>query len=273
MRIGVVHVTTEAASGPYTKMITSNLERAKADGTEIVHRYVQHLRRATDTAIAYPTLRNKVDIVTEVVTLEREGVDAVLVACSGDPAVAEARSVVDIPVVGPMEAAMGLVVGYGWRFGILTVADRTWSSWLEQVVVSYGFTTRYGGQRQLATPTAKIFTDGFENPSLVRADIEARAQELAAIGVDAVLIGSAGLSTFATYTGISQTSDPVMPIFDVISVGLKVAELRAELATKLAIPAVSRCGWYAEFDTRNRERVDAVFSSTESQLPLADRSS
>ena len=40
MKIGVVHVTTEAASGPYTALITANLERAKADGTEIVHRYV-----------------------------------------------------------------------------------------------------------------------------------------------------------------------------------------------------------------------------------------
>jgi len=274
VRVGVVHVNTEIASGPYTELITSNLEKAKADGTEIVHRYVQHLRRATDTAIAYPTLLNKVDVVTQIVALERDGVDAVLVACSGDPGVAEARSVVDIPVVGPMEAAMGLVVGYGWRFGILTVADRTWSSWLEQMVVSYGFSTRYGGQRQLVTPTAKIFTEGFENPDLVRADIEARAKELASMGgVDAALIGSAGLSTFATYTGISQTTDPVMPIFDVISVGLKVAELRAELARKLSVPAVSRTGWYSEFDRSNRERVDALFGWAEPHFSLTNRRS
>lgn len=263
MKIGVVHVNTEAASGPYTELITSNLERAKADGTDLVHRYVEHLRRATDTAIAYPTLLNKVDVVTQIVALEADGVDAVLVACSGDPGVAEARSLVHIPVVGPMEAAMGLVVGYGWRFGILTVADRTWSSWLEQMVVSYGFSARYGGQRQLETPTAVIFTEGFDNPDIVRADIEARAREFASLGVDAILIGSAGLSTFATYTGISSTADPEMPIFDVISAGLKVAELRAELKQKLGVPAVSRAGWYSEFDARNRDRVNALFGWAE----------
>jgi allantoin racemase len=263
MKIGVVHVNTGEASGPYTELITTNLERAKADGTELVHRYVRHLRRATDTAIAYPTLLNKVDVVTEMVALEEDGCDAVLVACSGDPGVAEARTLLNIPVIGPMEAAMGLVLGYGWRFGILTVDDRTWSSWLEQVVVSAGLSSRYGGQRQLVTPTAKIFTEGFDNPDMVRDDINARAREFADMGVDAILIGSAGLSTFATYTGISKTEDPVMPIFDVISVGLKVAELRAELTAKLGVPVVSRAGWYSEYKGKDRDRVDALFGWTE----------
>ena len=259
MRIGVVHVNTQEASGPYTELITSNLERAKAEGTELVHRYVRHLRRATDTAIAYPTLLNKVDVVNEMVRLEEDGVDAVMVACSGDPGVQEGRTLLRIPVVGPMEAAMGLVLGYGWRFGILTVDDRTWSSWLEQMVVSCGLSTRYGGLRQLVTPTAKIFTEGFENPGLVRDDIQARAREFATMGVDAILIGSAGLSTFATYTGISATEDPEMPIFDVISVGLKVAELRAELHAKLGVPVVSRAGWYSEYAPKDRDRVNQLF--------------
>src|ERR1700676_2672199 len=99
MKIGVVHVTAEAVSGPYTELITANLERAKADGTEIVHRFVGHLRRATDTALAYPTLLNKVDVIAEMVKLERAGVDAVFVACSGDTGVAEARGLLQIPVV------------------------------------------------------------------------------------------------------------------------------------------------------------------------------
>jgi allantoin racemase len=259
MKIGVIHVNTEATSGPYFEMISANLERAKADGTELVHRFVRHLRRATDTALAYPTLLNKVDVINEMVRLEGEGVDAVLVACSGDTGVQEGRSLLNVPVVGPMEAAMGLVVGYGWRFGILTPEDRTWSSWLEQVVVSNGFSTRYGGQRQLQTPTQTIFTEGYKNPEMIREDIEARAKEFASMGVDSILIGSGGLSSFATNAGISSTRDPAMPIFDVISVGLKTAELRVELSRRLGVPAVSRAGWYAEYSPKNRDRVNAQF--------------
>lgn len=259
MRIGVVHVNTEEASGPYTELITANLDRAKRDDTEIVHRYVRHLRRATDTAIAYPTLLNKVDVVNEMLDLEREGVDAVMVACSGDPGVSEARSLLRIPVVGPMEAAFGLALGYGWRFGIVTVADSTWSAHMDQVVHNHGLTARYAGQRQLETPTAKIFTEGFERPEIVRDDIAARAAEMVAAGAEAILIGSAGLSTFASHFGIARIEEPLTPIFDVISIGFKVAELRAELSAKMGLPEVGRGGWYTEYDERNRQRVHKLF--------------
>jgi allantoin racemase len=261
MRIGAVHVTTEAVSGPYTEMITANLDRAKGDGTEVVHRYVGHLRRATDTAIAYPTLLNKVDVIREMVVLERDGVDAVFVACSGDTGVAEARSLLSIPVVGPMEAAMSLACSYGWRFGIVTVADRTWGSWMDQLVHIYGFTARYAGMRQLKTPTAVVFTEGFANPTMVEADIRERCAELAAARADAILLGSAGLSTFATSFGLAMTDPPEVPIFDVLSVGLKFAELRAELQQRLGVPAVSRAGWHERFAVEDRERVDRLFGS------------
>ena len=191
MKIGVVHVTTEVASGPYTDLITANLDRAKSEGTEILHRYVDHVRRASDTAIAYPTMLNRVDVAAHMVALEADGADAVFVACSGDTAVAEARSLVSIPVVGPMEAAMALACGYGWRFGILTVEDRTWASWMEQAVQINGLRDRYVGLRRLHTPTKVVFTEGFENPALVLEDMEQRARELVQDGADAIVIGSA----------------------------------------------------------------------------------
>lgn len=262
MRIGVVHVNTEEASGAYTKLITANLERAKRADTEVVHRYVGHLRRATDTAIAYPTMLNKVDIVDQMVMLEDDGVDAVMVACSGDPGVAEARTLLRIPVVGPMEAAMSLACSYGWRFGILTVADSTWSSNMDQLVNQYGFSARYAGLRQLELPTMTIFTEGFERPAMVREDIEGRARELVGDGAEVVLIGTAGVSTFASSFEISRVEDPEIPIFDVISVGLKFAELRADLQRQMGVPPVSRAGWYGTFSRRDRQRVDKLFGWT-----------
>jgi allantoin racemase len=259
MKIGVVHVTTEAASGPYTEMITANLDRAKSEGTEILHRYVGHVRRASDTAIAYPTLLNKVDVAGEMVRLEADGADAVMVACSGDTAVSEARSLLSIPVVGPMEAAMMLACSYGWRFGILTVEDREWASWMDQVVHINGLDARYVGLRRLHTPTPVVFTDGFRDPALVLDDMRARAEELVRNGADAIVLGSAGLSTFASRAGFSKLEDPEVPVFDVISVGLKFAELRAELQQQLGVPPVSRAGWHAQFDQQNRERVNRLF--------------
>ncbi len=259
MKIGVVHVTTEAASGPYTEMITDNLERARAADTEVLHRYVAHMRRATDTALAYPTLLNKVDVIAEMVKLQQDGAAAVFVACSGDTGVSEARSLLSIPVIGPMESAMALACSYGWRFGIVTVADRSWGSWMDQIVHAGGFGGRYAGQRQLHTPTARVFTEGFQHPELVERDARARCQEMAQAGADAILLGSAGLSTFATSFGLARTEDPEVPVLDVLAVGLKFAELRAQLQQQLGVPEVGRAGWHERFGEDDRRRVDRLF--------------
>ena len=260
MRIGVVHVTTEAASGPYTDLITANLERVKSDGTELVHQYVSHMRRAADTAIAYPTLLNRVDVAARVVDLESQGVDAVFVACSGDPGVDEARTLVDIPVVGPLEATIGLACGYGRRFGIVTVYDLTWDAHMKDMVDAYGVSGRFVGTRRLDTPTPVIFTKGFEDPEVVGKEIAAKALELVEQeGAESVIMGSAGLSTFASRCGINKVDHYEVPVFDCMCVGLKMAELRADLQQRMGIPPVGRSGWYGKFSTKDRERVDALF--------------
>jgi allantoin racemase len=158
-----------------------------------------------------------------------------------------------------MEAAMSLACSYGWRFGIVTVADRTWGSWMDQLVHVYGFSARYAGLRQLETPTARVFTEGFTNPALVEADLRGRCAEMAAAGADAILLGSAGLSTFATSFGLAATDSPEVPVLDVLSVGLKFAELRADLQQRLGVPPVSRAGWHEGFAPEDRERVDRLF--------------
>ena len=83
MKIGVVHVTTEAASGPYTEMITATSSGRRATEPRSCTATSRHVRRASDTAIAYPTLLNRVDVAGEMVALEADGADAVIVACSG----------------------------------------------------------------------------------------------------------------------------------------------------------------------------------------------
>lgn len=259
MQVGVVHMTTRESSGDYSAMVCAAMERAKQDGTELVHRWVRHLRRATDSATAYPMLLNGPDIVDEVVGLAESGVDAVFIACSGDPALAEARSLVDVPVVGAMEAGLGLAVGYGWKFGIVTVDDRTWSTHLDQLVHAYRFEPRYVGMRKLRTPTARIFTEGFRDPAVVVADIVDRSRELVDDGADVVLIGSGGLCTFAAQHGVVEVEGLGVPIIDMLTAGLKVTEMRAELTAKTGLPPVSRSGWYGRFSDADRARVQRVF--------------
>lgn len=259
MRIGVVHMTTEETSGDYAQMISANLNLVKEESTKVDHRFVKHLRRATDSATAYPMVLNQADIVDEVAALAHDGADAVMVACSGDGAVAEARCVVDIPVVGPLEASLGIAVGYGWKFGLVTVDDRAWATHLDQLVHAYRFDSRYVGTRRMRTPIAQVFTEGFANPQLVIDDLTARGRELVQDGADVVLIGSGGLCAFTTSGRLSRIDGLDVPVLDTMAVGLKVAEMRAGLTRDLGLPAMSRAGWAARFSDRDRERVNRVF--------------
>lgn len=260
MKIGVVHMTTEASSADYGRMVEANMAKVAAPDTELVHTYVKHLRRATDSARPFPMMLNQIDIVQEVTDLAAQGVDAILVACSGDPAVQEARGVVDVPVIGPMEACVGLALGYGWKFGLLTVNDPTWSTHLDRLIHTYQQQHRYVGMRKLHTPTAEIFTEGFKNPETVLDDMRARTAELVADGADAVVIGSGGLCAFASYHSFAKHEELDVPVFDMLAVGIKYAEMRASLSATLGLPPVSRAGWNERFSDDDVARVRHTFS-------------
>ena len=68
----------------------------------------------------YPKHLMELAIFRAVRRLEEQGYDAVVVGCCYDPGVKVARELVDIPVVGPLEAAMNHASYFGHRFTVIT---------------------------------------------------------------------------------------------------------------------------------------------------------
>jgi allantoin racemase len=259
MRICVVHVNCEELSRDYSKLIDTNLRRVKRPDTEIVHKYVARLRRAADTVFAFPIILNKIDVVQRAVEAEAEGCDAVMVACSGDPGVIEARTLVDIPVVGPMEATLHLAAQYGRKIGIVTVQDPSWVEYCETMTESAGLAGRLAGIEKIDIPSPVAFTEGFVNPAPVMESVVAAARRLIDRGANAIVLGSAGLSVMASTNRLAEVPGAGIPIFDTMSVGFKLAELRADLGHSLGLPAISRIGVFEKMDARNRERIVKLF--------------
>ncbi|MEM9047565.1 MAG: aspartate/glutamate racemase family protein [Pseudomonadota bacterium] len=54
---------------------------------------------------------------------ERDGFDAAIIGCFGDPGLEAARELVSMPVLGPCESSMLLAAGLGHRFSVLTIYD------------------------------------------------------------------------------------------------------------------------------------------------------
>lgn len=260
MKICVVHVNCEELSGPYTALIDANFARAKRDDTIITHRYVRRLKRATDTVFALPILLNRVDVVEQFLKAEREDFDGAMVACSGDPGVPEARSTLSMPVVGPMEAALHLAATYGFKLGIVTVADRSWSEYCEAMTHAYGLGGRLAGVARISIPSVEVFTTGFADPGPVAVEIERCARYLVDQGAGAIVIGSAGLSVMASAAGLAEVSDCGVPIFDCLTVGLKMTELRVDLKRRCGVPETSRVGYTERLSRKDTDRLAALFS-------------
>jgi len=260
MKISIVHVNCEALSGPYTKLIEANFNRAKRDSTVLEHRYVRRLKRASDTVFAFPILLNKVDVVEQILAAGRGGADGVMVACSGDPGVTEGRTLLSVPVVGPMEAALHLACGYGYKVGVVTVADRSWSEYCEMMVHGYGLGSRFAGVKRIKIPSMEAFTVGFQNPEVVAKAVAEAADELVRErDASAIVIGSAGLSVMSSAAGLTRGPESGVPIFDCLTVGMKMTELRVDLSKKFGLPETSRVGYGERLPDKDIARLAGLF--------------
>ena len=120
MRICYVNITRESVSAPILNIVKENCQKLVRNDTEMFFKSVEPgLERAYDPLISYFNLLNKVQIVERILEAAKEGCDGAVVGCFLDPGVAEARSAVDIPVIGIAESSLFYACLLGLRFGIV----------------------------------------------------------------------------------------------------------------------------------------------------------
>jgi len=118
-RIGLIRVLT--TSDPDMLNKHGSIIEQVFPGLEVVSRCIpDHLDGVHDEE----TERTAVPLVVELAEqFEREGFEAVIVSCAGDPGVEEARQKLKIPVVGAGQAAALLAIGIGQRIGVLGITE------------------------------------------------------------------------------------------------------------------------------------------------------
>jgi allantoin racemase len=90
--------------------------------------------------------------------LERRGTDGAIVGCFGDPGVDAARELVEMPVVGPGEAAMLLAASLGHRFSVVTVLDSIVQP-LRRLAWSTGVLDKLASVRSVGIPVLELYRD------------------------------------------------------------------------------------------------------------------
>lgn len=92
------------------------------------------------------------------VELEREGFDAIVPGCFGDPGIDAVRELVSIPVVGPGAASMLVAAGLGHRFGIVTVLESVVRP-LENLAALTGVAAKLAAVRHIGIPVLELNKD------------------------------------------------------------------------------------------------------------------
>jgi allantoin racemase len=145
----------------------------------------------------------------------KEGCDAVLLACFGDPGLFALREVSSVPVVGLAEASMQAAAERGGRFSIVTGGER-WKPMLARLAAALGFGERLASVRTIALTGGQIA----ENPDAALATLASACAAAAdEDGADGVILGGAGLA------GLAERIAPRVwvPVLDSVLVGAQRA--------------------------------------------------
>ncbi|MCE8008212.1 aspartate/glutamate racemase family protein [Aestuariivita sp.] len=184
------------------------------------------------------------EMICNAVRAEREGYDAVIVGHFQDAGLYEARSVVDIPVIGLGEATMLWCCQMGQRLGIVTINPR-FIPWFHHQIGKYGLRERVTGVHAMTFEPGQILEAYGDDAKAeeVKRLFEEQGRPLVAGGID-VLIPGGGIPMLL----FSQFEDHQIdgaPVINGIPIAVQMAEMAVRLK-RMTGQGVSRVGDYVK---------------------------
>jgi allantoin racemase len=178
------------------------------------------IESAFDEAFAQP------DTIAKIVAAERDGVDAVVVDCMGDPAVDAGREATSMLVLGPAQTSMHLAALLAHRFSIVTVLDAV-VPLLEDLARKYGLQDKLCSVRSVDIPVLELT----EHSRLVRALVDESVKAIEEDGAHAIVFGCTGMRGCAEglRASLAERGYPGIPVIDPVIAAFKLAEALVEL--------------------------------------------
>lgn len=155
-------------------------------------------------------------VLQEIQKGDKEGVNAYVIACYGDPGLQAAREVTTAPVVGIAEASMYMASMIAARFSIVTVLPRI-KTMLEELVAGYGMDHRVVNIRTTPLCVLDFERDPVGGMKMLQ---EEGRRAVAEDHAEAILLGCAGMAEFAD----NLEKELGVPVIDGVVAAVKFAE-------------------------------------------------
>jgi len=165
-------------------------------------------------------------VLDKMMQAEEQKYDAIAIGCFLDPAMQEAREVVDIPVLGLGETSMLVACMQGHRFsGVAFHAKQ--SQYYDRKAWEYGLGARHIPFGNLGIDFNQVQT-AFSNPAQMTDTFIAEARRLASQGAEVILAACATVNAIIRRERIEEVDGAL--VLDCNAVLLKMTESMAELA-------------------------------------------
>ena len=157
-----------------------------------------------------------IGVAEEVLAGEREGTDAYVIACFGDPGLWSARELTRAPVIGIAEAAFHMAALIATRFSVVTTLGRTCVI-AEHLLAQYGFEHQCRRVRAAEIPVLDLEHDP---DASLRRIIEESLRAKQEDGVGAIVLGCGGMADLT-----DELSRAVgLPVVEGVTAAVKLAE-------------------------------------------------
>ena len=218
----------------YDELIDSTLRPALHGSTDVEIRHLTHAPRNIDYYA--PKHLAETEIMMAAVEAERDGFDAFVIGCCYDPGLTQCRELVNIPVVGPLEASVMLSRLFGHSFAVVTDHFKAVPELRDRVRL-YGLE----GNCRAVDAIDWFVTDMVLDPMTVAKDTYVKVQDvMRTTGAETVVIGCTIVS--ACYELAVLRGDADLAALSVINpnvMAVKLAEMFADagLTSVVVMPA------------------------------------
>lgn len=157
-----------------------------------------------------------VGVAEEVLAGERQGADAYVIACFGDPGLLAARELTRAPVIGIAEAAFHMASLISTRFSIVTTLGRT-GIIAEHLLEQYGFRHHCRRVRAAEIPVLDLEENSAAALSRIIGECRRARDE---DGIGAIVLGCGGMADLR-----EEVCEAVgLPIVEGVTAAVKLAE-------------------------------------------------
>lgn len=218
----IIHRTLSHYAGAGTELHITHMDACPPD---IDYFYSKHLMESV--------------LFERIMQDEEEGFDAVIVGCCYDPGVRTARELVDIPVIGPMEASLQLAGYHGHTYTIVTDHHKA-GPYIEDIVRLTGLGGNCRGLRTIEWYVRDMVND----PDAVARDtIETCRRVVKETQADSILMGCTIVAACYQQYLMNGGEPPEIAIVNPNLMALKMAETLGALKQKGGYH-ISRAGYY-----------------------------